>query len=154
MSRLASKPGVQSTLILSKSDGSIIRSTGILAAASSSSSQSLSVGTGTGHDGPVKPADVIRSGIDIPDNAKNDRKSNSAEVIARMVFAFVAGANAFTEGMDESDEVRLLRLRTRKYEIVIVPGTSLRLLIGDHAEMDRQIRSSYTLSFMIHRPPN
>ena len=39
-----------------------------------------------------------------------------------MVFAFVAGAKAFTEGMDKSDEVRLLRLRTRRNEIVIVPG--------------------------------
>ena len=152
MSRLASKPGVQSTLILSKSDGSIIHSTGILDAASSSSSQTLSIGNGTGHD--VKPADVVRSGIDYPDNAKNDRISKHAEDIARMVFAFVAGANAFTEGMDESDEVRLLRLRTRKYEIVIVPGTSLHVLIGDHTEMDQQIRSSYTLSYMIHRRPN
>lgn len=41
-----------------------------------------------------------------------------------MVFTFVAGAKAFTEGMDKSDEVRLLRLRTRKNEIVIVPGMS------------------------------
>ena len=123
LSRLASKPGVQSTLILSKSDGSIIRSTGILDATSSSSSQILSVGNGKGHD--VKPADAVSSGIDYPDNTKTDRKINNAEDIARMVFAFVSGANAFTEGMDESDEVRLLRLRTRKYEIVIVPGTSL-----------------------------
>ncbi|KAM0800145.1 hypothetical protein BDR22DRAFT_821911 [Usnea florida] len=128
LSRLASKPGVQSTLILSKSDGSIIHSTGVFDAASSSSSQTLSVGVGTGHD--VKPADVVRSGIDYPDNAKNDRKS--AEDIARIVFAFVAGANAFTEGMDESDEVRLLRLRTRKYEIVIVPDPKfLHVVIHD-----------------------
>ena len=42
-----------------------------------------------------------------------------------MVFAFVAGAKAFTEGMDKSDEVRLLRLRTRRNEIVIVPGKVL-----------------------------
>ena len=83
----------------------------------------MSVGNGKGHD--IKPADAVSSGIDYPDNTKNDRKNNNAEDIARMVFAFVSGAYAFTEGMDESDEVRLLRLRTRKYEIVIVPGTSL-----------------------------
>lgn len=39
-----------------------------------------------------------------------------------MVFAFLAASKAFTEGMDKSDEVKLLRLRTRKNEIVIVPG--------------------------------
>ena len=44
-----------------------------------------------------------------------------------MVFGFVAGAKAFTEGMDKSDEVRLLRLRTRKNEIVIVPGKASRI---------------------------
>ena len=51
-----------------------------------------------------------------------DGKGNSAQDIAKMVFDFVSGANAFTEGMDKSDEVKLLRLRTRKNEIVIVPG--------------------------------
>ena len=110
----------------------------------------MSAGNGTGHD--VKPADVVRGGTSNPNNAKNDRKS--AEDIARIVFTFVAGANAFTEGMDESDEVRLLRLRTRKYEIVIVPGTSLHILIGNYSEMDKQIQSSYTLLYMIHRRPS
>ena len=124
LSHLASKPGVQSTLILSKSDGSIIRSTGLLAATPSSSSQDLSVGNGTSHDGPAEPVNAVRNGIDYPGSSKNDRKDNNAEDIAQMVFTFVAGAKAFTEGMDKSDEVRLLRLRTRKNEIVIVPGMS------------------------------
>ena len=50
-----------------------------------------------------------------------------------MVFAFVAGAKAFTEGMDKSDEVKLLRLRTRRNEIVIVPG---RILINKEQDMN------------------
>ena len=66
----------------------------------------------------------MRSGTEYPDNTEDDRKGNSAEDIARMAFTFAAGAKAFTEGMDESDEVKLLRLRTRKNEIVIVPGMS------------------------------
>ena len=69
--------------------------------------------------------DPIRSGADHPGSTEGDEKGNSAEDVARMVFAFVAGANAFTEGMDKSEEVKLLRLRTRKNEIVIVPGMSL-----------------------------
>ena len=46
-----------------------------------------------------------------------------------MVFTFVAGAREFTEGMDDADEVKLLRLRTRKNEIVIVPGQSWSTLV-------------------------
>ena len=124
LSRLASKPGVQSTLILSRSDGSIIRSTGVLAA-TSSSSQDLSVGNGINDNGSAESVDAKRSGIDYPGSMEDDKKRNSAEDIARMVFAFAAEAKAFTEVMDKSDEVKLLRLRTRKNEIVIVPGMSL-----------------------------
>lgn len=124
LSRLSSKPGVKSTLILSRSDGSIIRSTGLLAATSSLTSGNLIAGNGTSHHNHVEPLDAIRSGVDHPGSMEGDEKGNSAEDIARMVFAFVAGANIFTEGMDKSDEVKLLRLRTRKNEIVIVPGMS------------------------------
>lgn len=124
LSRLASKPGVQSTLILSNSDGSIIRSTGLLAATSSATSQDLSVGNNASRTGHAEPMDALSSGIDYPGSTEDDLQGNNAEQIARMVYTFVAGANAFTEGIDKSDEVKLLRLRTRKNEIVIVPGMS------------------------------
>ena len=91
----------------------------------------------------------MRSGTEYPDNTEDDRKGNSAEDIARMAFTFAAEAKAFTEGMDESDEVKLLRLRTRKNEIVIVPGMSFTAFFGHHTDRDPQIRSSYTLSYMI-----
>ena len=125
LSRLASKPGVQSTLILSRSDGSIIRSTGLFAATSSSLSQDLAVSNGMSRNDSAEPVDAMRSGTKYPGNAEEDKKGNTAEDIARMVFAFAAEAKTFTEGIDESDEVQLLRLRTRKNEIVIVPGKSL-----------------------------
>ena len=125
LSRLASKPGVQSTLILSKSDGSIIRSTGLLASTASSTAQDLSPGNGTIHEFPAEPVNSVRNRRDFPGDTGDDQKGSNAEDVARMVFAFAAEAKAFTEGMDKSDEVKLLRLRTRKNEIVIVPGTSL-----------------------------
>ena len=76
-------------------------------------------------NGPAESVDATRSGVNYPANIEDDKKRNSAEDIARMVFAFAAEAKAFTEVMDKSDEVKLLRLRTRKNEIVIVPGMSL-----------------------------
>ena len=114
LSRLASKPGVQSTLILSKKDGSIIRSTGLLASASS---------TVEGQDGlgnAPHAADAAQS--DMKGEMEGLNKTKSAEEIAKMVMTYVDGSNAFAEGMKDGDEVRLLRMRTRKNEIVIVPG--------------------------------
>lgn len=127
LSRLASKPGVQSTLILSKSDGSIIRSTGLLASSRSpsTSSQDSPVSKETKQNGSEEGADATRGGAEYSGDGNVEAKGNTAEEVARMVFAFVAGAKAFTEGMDKSDEVRLLRLRTRRNEIVIVPGRIL-----------------------------
>ena len=49
-------------------------------------------------------------------------RGNAAADVAQMVFAFVISAKTFTEGMDKGDEVKLLRLRTKRSEIVIVPG--------------------------------
>ncbi|KAL2042704.1 hypothetical protein N7G274_004463 [Stereocaulon virgatum] len=131
LSRLASKPGVQSTLILSKTDGSIIRSTGLLASASPSPSPSENpnLGDSMNQNNTGEAADAIRDGSSYPDNGDIEAKGRTAEEVARMVFAFVAGAKAFTEGMDKSDEVKLLRLRTRKNEIVIVPDPKFLLVV-------------------------
>ena len=80
---------------------------------------------GISRNGSAEPVDTMRSGTDYPGNTEGDKKGNTAEDIAHMVFAFAAEAKTFTESIDESDEVKLLRLRTRKNEIVIVPGRSL-----------------------------
>lgn len=68
--------------------------------------------------------------MDYPSSTEDDSKRNNAEDVARMVFAFVASAKAFTEGIEKSDEVKLLRLRTRKNEIIIAPGMSFITLHG------------------------
>jgi dynein light chain roadblock-type len=41
-----------------------------------------------------------------------------------MVWSFTSAAGSLVEGLDKEDEVRLLRLRTKKNELVIVPGRS------------------------------
>ncbi|KAL6721895.1 hypothetical protein ACLMJK_001000 [Lecanora helva] len=135
LSRLASKPGVQSTLILSKADGSIIRSTGLLAASSSSQSDTPVVENNFEKKGPQLANDAMvgKGSADEPDLASTE---NSAQKVARMVHNFVASANSFTEGMNRSDDVRLLRLRTRKNEIVIVPGKKSLILLYQSGPLD------------------
>jgi len=113
---------VQSTLILSKSDGSIIRSTGLLAESPVSlqppdnpSFGDNSLNGNGAHR--IDPGSNEGTGQDVPDSAIKGAKS-----VARMVFRFVSGAQDFVRSMDGTDDMRLLRLRTRKNEIMIVPG--------------------------------
>ncbi|KAI4289828.1 MAG: hypothetical protein L6R35_000910 [Caloplaca aegaea] len=122
LTRLASKPGVQSTLILSKSDGSIIRSTGLLATSTKKPSS----------DAPINGT-VLDQEMDHPSAAPSTHENTSgkqgegedggksAEKIARMVFAFLAAANDFVDGVEKGEDIKLLRMRIRKNEIVIVP---------------------------------
>ncbi|KAI4242094.1 MAG: hypothetical protein LQ352_007307 [Teloschistes flavicans] len=108
LTRLAAKPGVRSTLILSKSDGSIIKSTGFLEnPPTRDNSIPPSVGNGLDHNNTLE------------DGNEEEGKSKSAEHVASMVFKFVAVANEFADGLDKGNDARLLRMRTRKSEIVI-----------------------------------
>ncbi|KAG8528701.1 uncharacterized protein KY384_006388 [Bacidia gigantensis] len=115
LSRLASKPGVQSTLILSKKNGSIIRSTGLLASASASTDNDQALSNGTSHATDAGPSDM-------GGELEGRPKTKTAEEIAKSVMMFVEASNIFAQGMQDGDEVRLLRTRTKKNEIVIVPG--------------------------------
>ena len=120
LARLAAKPGVQATLVLSKADGSIIRSSGLLAPPSPPAS-----GNGL-TDGDVKePIETLNGDSDYNGISGRDNKGKNVEDVAKMVFLFVSAAGDFAQGMDDGDEVKLLRLRTRKNEIVIVPGKLL-----------------------------
>lgn len=134
LSRLAAKPGVQSTLILSKADGSIIRTSGLLAGSSSPPGSSSSRPTSSSSGGGAGATDTASGHADgthaeayyevihAKDENSNEKR---AEDVAKMVFSFVSNAGGFVQGMDEGDELKLLRIRTRKSEIVIVPGKVL-----------------------------
>jgi len=51
----------------------------------------------------------------------------SAEDVARLVWGFFGAAGGMVEEMmGEKDEVRLLRVRTRRNEVVIYPGELMR----------------------------
>ncbi|KAI4128253.1 MAG: hypothetical protein LQ338_002830 [Usnochroma carphineum] len=123
LARLAAKPGVQSTLVLSKSDGSIIRSTGLLASSAGITPAEAPV-TGIGLDQGSGYSSIpsLDHGEGLGEQSEGKDTWKSAEHIAGMVFAFLAAANGFAGGMETGDDAKLLRMRTRKNEIVIVPG--------------------------------
>jgi dynein light chain roadblock-type len=109
LTRLSQKPGVQSTLILSRETGAIVRTSGLISNTSSASPNS------------TLPASNEASG----ENYTNSRKESgihSAEDVASLVWSFLKAAGSLVDELDKEDEVKLLRLRTKKNELVIVPG--------------------------------
>ncbi|KAL8744168.1 MAG: hypothetical protein Q9190_003567 [Brigantiaea leucoxantha] len=128
LSRLAAKPGVQSTLILSKVDGSIIRSSGLLALPFQQPTTAESRESGI--ENPSQNGETFSFGSrgneseSLVSTTGGINRRKSAEEVARVVFSFVNAAKDVAEDMESGDEVKLLRLRTRKNELVIVPGQS------------------------------
>ncbi|KAN0073564.1 hypothetical protein V8E54_008784 [Elaphomyces granulatus] len=171
LSHLSSRPGVQSTLILSRKDGSIIQSTGLLAP-SQTQPQPRRNAVPSGEmsvSSPSEPASSSNDAPNLPDLSSINQqpyKPSQAEALAAHIHAFVLSASALgvslshppsttsfaedgyrdrlsnvngvEEGVgngtvdedveeaenrdkEEGDEVKLLRLRTKKHEIVVVP---------------------------------
>ncbi|KAI9817574.1 MAG: hypothetical protein M1827_001186 [Pycnora praestabilis] len=126
LSRLSQKPGVQSTLILSRATGSIVRTSGLISSSASPNPDS------TLPTSPSMNAMNHESSADSTNGVQEPREgdrevgsaggSRSAEEVAKMVWNFIGAAGGLVEGLDAEDEVKLLRLRTRKNELVIVPG--------------------------------
>ncbi|KAL8696836.1 MAG: hypothetical protein Q9201_007451 [Fulgogasparrea decipioides] len=112
---------------LLNTDISPFESTGLLASSRLSESPDTSV-PANGFDHGSKRLSELNSGDgnDFGGSDSGADKTRSAEHVARMVFKFVAAANEFAEGMDQGDDTKLLRMRTRKLEIVVVPGQYMR----------------------------
>ncbi|KAB8072526.1 pyridoxal phosphate-dependent transferase [Aspergillus leporis] len=174
LSHLTSRPGVQSTFILSRRDGSIIQSTGLLASKpvgiSSPTLSQTGPTTEEQSESTTPPADS--SSPPTPSSATTPNRQTSyqpsqAEALAAHIFAFVSSAsdlslslsrppienthgsktesNGAQEGFgdgplredgegetsdkEDDDEVKLLRLRTKKHEIVVVPDRKYLLCV-------------------------
>lgn len=112
LTRLSQKSGVQSTLVLSRDTGAIIRTSGLIS--DSSSTNTIEKEGLSSKDG----AEVLSNGA-----RRQATGMHSAEDVARLVYSFVTAAGSMIKELDEGDEAKLLRVRTKKNELVIVPGT-------------------------------
>ncbi|ELR10552.1 hypothetical protein VC83_00201 [Pseudogymnoascus destructans] len=112
LDRLSKKTGVLATIVLDRTSGAILNTSGTLSSIRSTSGSSQSV-----------PAAV-------PDDASSGLKDqNGVEELARMVWNYMNATKDLVQGLDEQDEVKLLRLRTKKYELVIVPDSKYLLVV-------------------------
>lgn len=145
LNRLSQKAGVQSTLVLERETGAVVRMSGAISTASSlNSSQSRHEST------------TISALDDTPTGA--NKEPTKAEEVASMVWGFINTASGLVTGLDGDDEVKLLRLRTKKNELVIVPGEWTWLLVLDKAylfyvELLTQLDSKFILIVIHDTPP-
>lgn len=111
LTRLSQKEGVQSTLILSRDNGAIIRTSGLI-------SKSASVNPNSTLPAPQDPLDDTYNG------KRSESGINNAEDVARLVWNFVGAAGTLVDGLESDNEVKLLRVRTKHNELLIIPGVS------------------------------
>jgi hypothetical protein len=125
LTHLTSNSSVRATLVLTRSTGSIIHSSGF-----PSESSPL-------NDAPPSSLPA-RSGIDLdPETHERSAQSGdlkSAREVATAVWTFFDRAGILVEEMmvtqsngvkgqkDQEEDIKLLRLRLRRMEIVVVPG--------------------------------
>ncbi len=138
LARLSQRPGVQSTLILARDTGAIVRSSGLITA------EELDA------EGTNPVNGTYANGIDGEAPSKGTR---NAEDVARLVYGLVKSAGSMVEELNgANDEAKLLRLRTKRNELVIVPGmsSSVRLvgLLGLRIPIDAKF-----LLVVIHDTP-
>ncbi|KAF7133935.1 hypothetical protein CNMCM5793_005401 [Aspergillus hiratsukae] len=99
LSHLTSRPGVQSTFILSRKDGSIIQSTGLLASAPPRNSTTSATQTPPATDDANSTTSPPAESLDpsppagTSTTAQKPYQPSQAEALAARIFAFVASAS-------------------------------------------------------------
>ncbi|KFY16584.1 hypothetical protein V491_05289 [Pseudogymnoascus sp. VKM F-3775] len=112
LERLSKKTGVLATIVLDRTSGAILNTSGTLSSIRSTTGSSQSV-----------PAAVTE------DASSAAKDQNGVEELAGMVWNYMNATKDLVQGLDEQDEVKLLRLRTKKYELVIVPDSKYLLIV-------------------------
>ncbi|KAJ4298549.1 hypothetical protein N0V88_003579 [Collariella sp. IMI 366227] len=117
LGRLSKKPGVRATIVLDRVSGAILKTSG-------------QVGLIRKTKAPGPPATAGGSSSFTNEaNGNGSDQDQGVEELASMVWNFVSTAGSFVQELDTEDEVKLLRLRTKKQEFVIVPDAKYLLIV-------------------------
>ncbi|KAF9879347.1 hypothetical protein CkaCkLH20_02890 [Colletotrichum karsti] len=117
--RLSKKPGVKAVVILDRATGAILRTTGQLSfnASALPSSGSFS--------GEGAAAEQQQNG----EGGEGSEQPQGLEDFAAKVWNWVNASGTLVLDLDTEDELKLLRLRTKKQELVIVPDPKYLLIV-------------------------
>ncbi|KAG9248640.1 hypothetical protein BJ878DRAFT_487164 [Calycina marina] len=114
LNRLSSKAGVQGVILLSTPTGTVIQSRGTFTAFDSASKNAEAQTV------PSMQAPSM-SRQNSSDGKEGQADTGGVQTIARLAYQFMKGVETLVEGVAAQDEAKLLRLRTKRYELVIVP---------------------------------
>ncbi|KAI0874520.1 hypothetical protein GGS24DRAFT_335864 [Hypoxylon argillaceum] len=123
--RLSKKPGVKAWLMLDRTNGSVLKTNGQIAAIRPAKSSSNANNTGVSPSLPTPTGGSFST--DVHTNTSNE--SLAAQELASMVWSFLSSAGSLVDEIDSEDELKLLRLRTKKQEFVIVPEPKYLLVV-------------------------
>ncbi|KAI8632805.1 hypothetical protein F5Y19DRAFT_330723 [Xylariaceae sp. FL1651] len=123
--RLSKKPGVKAWLMLDRTNGAVLKTNGQIAAIRPAKSSSNSNNNGVSSSLPTPTAGSFSSDVNNPTN----NETQAAQELASMVWSFLSTAGSLVSEIDTEDELKLLRLRTKKQEFVIVPEPKYLLVV-------------------------
>ncbi|KAF5718953.1 dynein light chain roadblock-type [Fusarium mundagurra] len=113
LGRLSKKPGVKASIILDRTTGAILKTSGQIDALQTSKTRTTSTATSFSNEGP----------------ALEESETKGVEQFAANVWNYVNSSGSLVQELDGEDELKLLRLRTRKQELVIVPDPKYLLVV-------------------------
>ena len=125
---------MSATLILSRKDGAVVRASGLVSSSVAESAQNTTTTNASPDTAlPTTDRDLVPDG---PNGESKKTGTREAEEVARLVWNFFKHAGDAAEGIfgagvegDGEDEVRLVRLRTRRKEVVVVPDAKFLLCV-------------------------
>ncbi|PSR93847.1 hypothetical protein BD289DRAFT_480917 [Coniella lustricola] len=122
LARLSKKPGVKTTIALDRDSGAILKMAGQISFLHSAKARQQQEQQQQQQQTPSQPDDPNAT-------PTVDAETQGAEELAKMAWGFVNAAGGLVEGLDTEDELKLLRIRTRKQELVIVPDAKYLLIV-------------------------
>ncbi|KUJ23434.1 uncharacterized protein LY89DRAFT_777183 [Mollisia scopiformis] len=126
LQRLSAKAGVLATLAIDRKSSSLLSYKGTLNLLFSSTSTlnvSAAAARTTGTSASVtatSPPPTAAAADSGTGSVTDEEKIND---FVQMIWRYVNGTEQMIQGMDEEDDLKLLRLRTKKHELVIVPDS-------------------------------
>ncbi|OHE96439.1 hypothetical protein CORC01_08202 [Colletotrichum orchidophilum] len=120
LKRLSNKPGVKATVILDRVTGAILRTSGQLSSFNAATLQTSGQGSFSGEGAAAQQQQQQQNGEEQP---------QGLEDFAAKVWNWVNASGTLVLDLDTEDELKLLRLRTKKQELVIVPDPKYLLIV-------------------------
>ncbi|KAI1460013.1 hypothetical protein F4805DRAFT_12492 [Annulohypoxylon moriforme] len=124
--RLSKKPGVKAWLMLDRTNGAVLKTNGQISAIRPARSPTT---TDNNNKTSLPLPNPTGGSFSTDVNVNTNNETQAAQELASMVWTFLSTAGSLVDEIDSEDELKLLRLRTKKQELVIVPELKYLLVV-------------------------